>query len=81
MMRGDYASALEAGRRAVELNPLFSSAYKGYLAALGLQPTQQSIGGPMGFSGMMQPLTEMEQVSQPPFAIVAGQHAGTDAFG
>jgi DNA-binding SARP family transcriptional activator/TolB-like protein/Flp pilus assembly protein TadD len=36
LMRGDYASAVDAGRRAIELNPLFSSAYKGYLAALGL---------------------------------------------
>ena len=36
LMCGDYASAMEAGRRAIELNPLFSSAYKGYLAALGL---------------------------------------------
>lgn len=33
---GDYASAVDAGRRATELNPLFSSAYKSYLAALGL---------------------------------------------
>jgi len=36
LLRGDYASAAEAGRRAIELNPLFSSAYKSYLAALGL---------------------------------------------
>jgi DNA-binding SARP family transcriptional activator len=36
LMRGDYADAVEAGRRAVEINPLFSSAYKGYLSALGL---------------------------------------------
>ena len=35
LMRGDCARAIEAGRRAIELNPLFSSAYKGYLAALG----------------------------------------------
>jgi tetratricopeptide (TPR) repeat protein len=35
LMSGDCANALEAGRRAIELNPLFSSAYKGYLAALG----------------------------------------------
>ena len=35
LMRGDFASAIDAGRRAVQLNPLFSSAYKGYLAALG----------------------------------------------
>jgi tetratricopeptide (TPR) repeat protein len=33
---GDYASAVDAGRRATELNPLFSSAQKSYLAALGL---------------------------------------------
>jgi len=36
LMRGDYASAVQAGRRAIEINPYFSSAYKGYLAALGL---------------------------------------------
>ncbi len=35
LMSDDCASAVEAGRRAIELNPLFSSAYKGYLAALG----------------------------------------------
>ena len=35
LMSGDCALAIEAGRRAIELNPLFSSAYKGYLAALG----------------------------------------------
>jgi DNA-binding SARP family transcriptional activator/tetratricopeptide (TPR) repeat protein len=43
LMNGDCASAVEAGRRAVELNPLFSSAYKGYLAALGwMHPTRES---------------------------------------
>jgi DNA-binding SARP family transcriptional activator/TolB-like protein/Tfp pilus assembly protein PilF len=36
LLLGDYASAVEAGRRATQLNPLFSSAHKGYLAALGL---------------------------------------------
>ena len=36
LMLGEYARAVDSGRRAVELNPLFSSAYKGYLAALGL---------------------------------------------
>jgi tetratricopeptide (TPR) repeat protein len=35
LMSGDYASAIDVGRRAIELNPWFSSAYKGYLAALG----------------------------------------------
>ena len=45
LMSGDRAGAIEAGRRAVELNPLFSSAYKGYLAALGwMQPTRE-MGG------------------------------------
>lgn len=43
LMNGDCASAVEAGRRAVELNPFFSSAYKGYLAALGwMQPTREA---------------------------------------
>jgi tetratricopeptide (TPR) repeat protein len=36
LMRGDYPAAIQAGRRAIEMNPYFSSAYKGYLAALGL---------------------------------------------
>ena len=36
LMRGDYAGAIETGRRAIEINPFFSSAYKGYLSALGL---------------------------------------------
>ena len=36
LMRGDYPAAIQAGRRAIEINPYFSSAYKGYLAALGL---------------------------------------------
>jgi DNA-binding SARP family transcriptional activator/TolB-like protein/Flp pilus assembly protein TadD len=36
LLLGDYISAVEAGRRATELNPLFSAAHKGYLAVLGL---------------------------------------------
>jgi DNA-binding SARP family transcriptional activator/TolB-like protein len=36
LLLGDYANAVDAGRRATELNPLFSSAHKSYLAALGL---------------------------------------------
>lgn len=36
LMNGDWDGAIEAGRRAVQLNPLFSSSYKGYLAALGI---------------------------------------------
>ncbi len=35
LMRGDYASAIDVGRRSLQLNPCFSSTYKGYLAALG----------------------------------------------
>ncbi|HVY18010.1 MAG TPA: hypothetical protein VHB27_22520 [Rhodopila sp.] len=36
LMDGDSEGAIAAGRRAVEMNPLFSSTYKGYLAALGV---------------------------------------------
>jgi len=35
LLKGDYPAAVEVGRRAIELNPAFSSAYKGFLAALG----------------------------------------------
>jgi DNA-binding SARP family transcriptional activator len=34
-LRGEFDQALALGRRAVELNPGFSSTYKGYLATLG----------------------------------------------
>ncbi len=36
MMDGDCEGAIAAGRRAIEMNPLFSSTYKGYLAVLGI---------------------------------------------
>ena len=35
MMVGDHPGAIAAGRRAIEMNPQFSSSYKGYLAVLG----------------------------------------------
>lgn len=35
LLLAEYESAAEIGRRAIELNPWFSSAYKGYLSALG----------------------------------------------
>jgi DNA-binding SARP family transcriptional activator/TolB-like protein len=34
-LSGEHTTAMEIGRRAIELNPGFSSSYKGYLAALG----------------------------------------------
>jgi tetratricopeptide (TPR) repeat protein len=34
-LKGELAQALAAGRRAIELNPAFTSTYKGYLATLG----------------------------------------------
>ena len=44
MLRGEHEKAVEFGRRAVEFNPGFSSAYKLYLAALGhLGRTQEAI--------------------------------------
>jgi DNA-binding SARP family transcriptional activator/TolB-like protein len=35
LLLGQYAAAAAAGRLAIELNPWFSSSFKGYLAALG----------------------------------------------
>ncbi|MBS0639062.1 MAG: BTAD domain-containing putative transcriptional regulator [Acetobacteraceae bacterium] len=35
LLRGDYPAAIDVGRRAIQLNPWFTSAYKGYLSALG----------------------------------------------
>lgn len=35
LLRGEYAAAVEIGRRAIELNPGFTSSYKGHLSALG----------------------------------------------
>lgn len=36
LMAGDCDGAITAGRRAIEINPLFSSSHKGYLAVLGI---------------------------------------------
>jgi TolB-like protein/Flp pilus assembly protein TadD len=44
LLRGDYATAAEIGRRAIELNPGFSSSYKGQLAALGHLGWQREAG-------------------------------------
>jgi DNA-binding SARP family transcriptional activator len=35
LLRGEFEKALSSGRRAMELNPSFTSTYKGYLATLG----------------------------------------------
>ncbi|MDR3538855.1 MAG: BTAD domain-containing putative transcriptional regulator [Acetobacteraceae bacterium] len=35
LLRGEYEAVVEIGRRAIELNPGFTSSYKGHLAALG----------------------------------------------
>jgi DNA-binding SARP family transcriptional activator/TolB-like protein len=35
LARGEYHEAATAGRKAIELNPWFSSSFKGYLSALG----------------------------------------------
>jgi len=35
LLRGEYQEAADAGREAIELNPWFSSSFKGYLAVLG----------------------------------------------
>jgi DNA-binding SARP family transcriptional activator/tetratricopeptide (TPR) repeat protein len=35
LLQGDFEKALASGRRALELNPGFTSTYKGYLATLG----------------------------------------------
>ena len=41
LLRGDFDSAVISGRRATELNPGCSSAYKGYLATLGHLPREK----------------------------------------
>jgi DNA-binding SARP family transcriptional activator/TolB-like protein/Tfp pilus assembly protein PilF len=35
LLRGEYHEAADAGRKAIELNPWFSSSFKGHLAVLG----------------------------------------------
>jgi hypothetical protein len=35
LLRGEFETVVTLGRRTIELNPSFSSTYKGYLAALG----------------------------------------------
>ena len=42
LLCGEFETVVTLGRRAIELNPSFSSTYKGYLAALGhLEPRRR----------------------------------------
>jgi tetratricopeptide (TPR) repeat protein len=45
LLRGAYHDAAAAGRKAIELNPWFSSAFKGHLAALGHLGCDQEAAG------------------------------------
>lgn len=54
LLRGEYEAVVEVGRRAIALNPGFSSSYKGYLAAMG------HLGRGNEASGLMSKLLAME---------------------
>jgi DNA-binding SARP family transcriptional activator/TolB-like protein len=47
LLRGEYEEAAMAGRKAIELNPWFSSSFKGHLAALGLLGCIEEAAGVM----------------------------------
>ena len=69
LMRGDYASAIESGRRAVEINPLFSSAYKAHLAALGWQGRTEEAAEVLGRLLVLEPgFSVQEAVRRSPFS-------------
>jgi DNA-binding SARP family transcriptional activator/TolB-like protein len=44
LLRGEYEAVVEIGRRAIELNPGFTSSYKGHLSALGHLGRSQEAG-------------------------------------
>jgi tetratricopeptide (TPR) repeat protein len=61
LLRGDYPNAVEAGRRAIEINPYFSSAYKGYLAALGLMDRPREAAEVLGRLLTLEPRFSVRQ--------------------
>ena len=67
LMMGDYSGAMEAGRRAIELNPLFSSAYKGYVAALGFMGRNDEANAVLGRLLALEPgFSVQEAISRSP---------------
>jgi DNA-binding SARP family transcriptional activator/TolB-like protein len=69
LMRGDFASAIEAGRRAVEINPLFSSGYKAHLSALGWQDPTGEAGQVLSRLLVLEPgFSVREAVRRSPFS-------------
>ena len=48
LLRGEYGAAAAAGREAIELNPWFTSSFKGYLAALGHLGHEKEAANVMG---------------------------------
>jgi TolB-like protein len=69
LMRGDYASAIEAGRRAVEINPLFSSAHKAQLSALGWQERREEAADVLCRLLLLEPAFSVrEALRRSPFA-------------
>ena len=61
LLRGDFPNAVEAGRRAIQMNPYFSSSYKGYLSALGLLDRKQEAAEVLGRLLALEPRFSMHE--------------------
>jgi tetratricopeptide (TPR) repeat protein len=70
LLRGDYPAAAAAGQKAIELNPWFTSSFKGYLAVLGHQGCQEKAADLMSHLLKLEPgFTVQDAISRSPMII------------
>jgi adenylate cyclase len=69
---GEYEEAVAAGRKAIELNPWFSSSFKGLLAALGHLGQAQEATSVMARLAKLEPnLTVRDAIARSPMGLTA----------
>jgi DNA-binding SARP family transcriptional activator/TolB-like protein/Flp pilus assembly protein TadD len=72
LLLGEYEEAVAAGRKAIELNPWFSSSFKGLLAALGHLGQAQEATSVMARLAKLEPnLTVRDAIARSPMGLTA----------
>ncbi len=74
LLRGEYEVAAAAGRRAITLNPRFSSSHKAYLAAMGHLGCDDTTAASRAALAELEPNFSVAQaISRSPFATAEGR--------
>lgn len=81
LLLGQYKEAAAAGRKAIELNPWFSSAFKGHLAALGYQAQTKETANVLARLLKLEPnFTVQDAVRRSPMTVAADRERYADGL-